>query len=141
MRALLIVAIGLVASTGAALAAGGQSAFQTPSKNIGCIYLGPTGKDKVYFRCDIGGGLHPVPPKPKNCDLDWGYGYEMNSATGRAFTFCAGDTAKVPSAPVLQYGKTWHRGPFTCLSQSIGLKCWNLAKHGFFLSRQHSYTF
>ena len=42
---------------------------------------------------------------------------------------------------MLAYGSTWHRGPFTCLSQAIGLKCTNTAKHGFFLSRQRSYTF
>jgi hypothetical protein len=61
--------------------------------------------------------------------------------TGRAKTFCAGDTAKDPRAPVLQYGRTWRKGPFTCVSQPIGLRCTNRSKRGFFLSRQHSYTF
>ena len=61
--------------------------------------------------------------------------------TGRAKTFCAGDTAKDPRAPILQYGRAWRKGPFTCLSQSIGLRCTNRSKRGFFLSRQHSYTF
>jgi hypothetical protein len=115
--------------------------FQTPSRNIGCIYVAPLAAgDQPYLRCDIGGGLHPLPPRPKTCDLDWGYGYQMY-ATGRAKPFCAGDTAKDPRAPVLAYGRTWRKGPFTCLSRSIGLRCANRSRHGFFLSREHSYTF
>ena len=93
------------------------------------------------LRCDIGGGLHPLPPRPKSCDLDWGYGYELSGASARARPFCAGDTAKDPKARVLAYGSTWRRGPFTCRSQAIGLRCENRAKRGFFLSRQRSYTF
>jgi len=96
--------------------------------------------DRPYLRCDIGGGLHPLPPRPKSCDLDWGYGYSMKD-TGLARPFCAGDTAKDPRAPILQYGKTRRLGPFTCLSQPAGLRCTNRSKHGFFLSRQRSYTF
>ncbi len=92
------------------------------------------------MRCDIGGGLHPLPPRPKSCDLDWGYGYEM-TPFGKAKTFCAGDTAHEPRAPILPYGKSWKKGPFTCLSLRIGLRCTNRSRHGFFLSREHSYTF
>ena len=142
MRRLVLCSVFAVAALAAGSAgAGSPATFQTPSRNIGCTYVPAGGKDPVYFRCDIGGGLHPLPPRPKNCDLDWGYGFEMNGARGRAFPFCAGDTAKDPRAPVLAYGRTWKRGPFTCLSQTVGLKCSNLAGHGFFLSRQHSYTF
>jgi hypothetical protein len=141
-RVLVGAALLLVAGTGSASAQSSSSFFQTPSKNIGCIYVKPlAATDKPYLRCDIGGGLHPLPPRPKNCDLDWGYGYAMSGATGRATPFCAGDTARDPRAPVLQYGRTWKKGPFTCRSQAIGLRCTNRVGHGFFLSRQHSYTF
>jgi hypothetical protein len=92
------------------------------------------------MRCDIGGGLRPLPPRPKSCDLDWGYGYEM-STFGKARTFCAGDTAHDPRAPILRYDLTWRKGPFTCVSQRIGLRCTNRSRHGFFLSRERSYTF
>jgi hypothetical protein len=137
--ALLGAVVLLTAGVGAATAGG---FFQTPSKNIGCIYLAPyAGQKQPYLRCDIGGGLHPLPPRPKSCDLDWGYGYSMIGAYGRATTFCAGDTARDPRAPILRYGQTWRKGPFTCLSQRIGLRCTNRAGHGFFLSRQRSYTF
>jgi hypothetical protein len=138
----------LVAPLLAALALGGPAApaatspfFQTPSRNIGCIYVAGLGApDKPYLRCDIGSGLRPLPPRPRACDLDWGYGYAM-FATGRAGTFCAGDTAKDPKAPVLGYGRTWRKGPFTCVSRSIGLRCRNTSGRGFFLSRERSYTF
>jgi hypothetical protein len=139
-RALICAAL-LLAGTASA-SAESTSSFQTPSKNIGCIYVGAfAATDKPYLRCDIGGGLHPLPPRPKGCDLDWGYGYGMVGATGRAKPFCAGDTARDPRAPVLQYGRTWRKGPFTCVSRAIGLRCTNRAGHGFFLSRQRSYTF
>lgn len=138
----------LVALLVAALALGGPAAtaatppfFQTPSRNIGCIFVAGLGAlDKPYLRCDIGSGLRPLPPKPKSCDLDWGYGFAMFAA-GRAKSFCAGDTAKDPKAPVLDYGRTWRKGPFTCVSRSIGLRCANSSGRGFFLSRERSYTF
>jgi uncharacterized protein DUF6636 len=115
--------------------------FQTPSRNIGCIFVAALGStDRPYLRCDIGSGLRPLPPRPSSCDLDWGYGYSMFD-TGRAKTFCAGDTAKDPRAPVLAYGRTWRKGPFTCVSRSLGLRCTNRSARGFFLSREHSYTF
>jgi hypothetical protein len=140
-RALAGVALVLVAGAGPA-AASSTSFFQTPSKNIGCIYVSPVGAtDKPYLRCDIGGGLHPLPPRPRNCDLDWGYGYAISGASGRARSLCAGDTAHDPRAPILGYGRTWRKGPFRCLSRTTGLRCTARGGHGFFLSREHSYTF
>jgi hypothetical protein len=139
-----LAGVGLVLAAGAGSASAATKVpnfFQTPSHNIGCIYVAPfASTDRPNLRCDIGGGLHPLPLRPKNCDLDWGYGYAM-FGTGRAGTFCAGDTAKDPRAPVLAYGRTWRKGPFTCTSRAIGLRCTNRSGHGFFLSRQHSYTF
>jgi hypothetical protein len=139
-RGIAAAGVALLFAVGAATASA-DGFFQTPSRNIGCVYVAPFGvKDRPYLRCDIGGGLHPLPPRPGSCDLDWGYGYSM-SDTGRARPFCAGDTARDPRAPVLPYGRTWRRGPFTCASQRTGLRCTNRTRHGFFLSRERSYTF
>lgn len=139
-RALAGVALVLAAGATSASASTSNS-FQTPSRNIGCIYVAPfASTDRPYLRCDIGGGLHPLPPRPKSCDLDWGYGYALFN-TGPAKPFCAGDTAHDPKAPILQYGRSWRKRPFTCTSRAIGLRCTNRSGHGFFLSRQHSYTF
>jgi hypothetical protein len=103
--------------------------FQLPSKNIGCAYA--TGFGPVFIRCDIRSGLKPEPRRA--CELDW---TGVSMGTSKAGPTCAGDTVLDPRAPVLGYGKTWKRGPFTCLSSRVGLSCANRAGAGFFLSRE-----
>jgi hypothetical protein len=102
--------------------------FQTPSRNIGCAY----DSSPAFLRCDIRSGLKPTPKR--RCDLDW-TGLELKP-TGRAYPSCAGDTALLPSARVLAYGKTWRRGGFVCVSRRTGLRCANRSGHGFTLARQ-----
>ncbi len=42
----------------------------------------------------------------------------------------------------LAYGRSWHGGPFKCLSRTTGLKCWNATSgHGFYLAREFQRTF
>ncbi len=113
--------------------------FQTPSKTIGCVFEPAQADQPAYLRCDIATGLVPRPPKPKDCDVDWGFGYEMTK-NGRAHGVCAGDTARVSNAKVLHHGTTWRRGGFACVSRRSGLRCTNADRHGFFLSREHTYT-
>jgi hypothetical protein len=38
--------------------------------------------------------------------------------------------------PTLDYGRTWKRGPLSCVSRSTGLTCQNHEGHGFELSRE-----
>ena len=99
--------------------------FQMPSKNIGCA------TSEGVLVCDILSGLKPEPKQ--KCELDW-TGMEMERL-GPSQPRCAGDTAYVQSAPVLQYGSTWSRDGFTCVSQQIGLQCRNQENHGFLLAR------
>jgi hypothetical protein len=99
--------------------------FQMPSKNIGCA------TSEGVLVCDILSGLKPEPKQ--KCELDW-TGMEMERL-GPAQPRCAGDTAYVQSAPVLQYGTTWSRDGFTCVSQQSGLQCRNEENHGFLLAR------
>ena len=99
--------------------------FQMPSKNIGCA------TSEGVLVCDILSGLKPEPKQ--KCELDW-TGMEMERL-GPAQPRCAGDTAYVQSAPVLQYGSTWSRDGFTCVSQVSGLQCRNQENHGFLLAR------
>jgi hypothetical protein len=110
--------------------------IQTPSHNIGCLYQ----SSPAALRCDIRSGLKPPPSKPRGCTVDWTGGYQVG-ATGRAQKVCAGDTVLSPSARVVRYGTTWRSGPFTCKSNTSGLRCRNRSGHGFFLSRRHSYRF
>ena len=110
--------------------------FRTPSGNIGCGY----DSGSATLRCDIGTGLQPRPPKPKNCPLDWGFGYFVKR-TGTARVVCAGDTAIDRRSPAVPYGTTWRRGGFACISTRAGLRCTNSSGHGFFLSKQSSNRF
>jgi hypothetical protein len=135
--AMLLVAMLVPAS---AAVAGGLVAFRTPSGNIGCVYAAAAGGQPTSLRCDIRSRLRPRPPRPANCDLDWGDSYSMNRI-GRVVLTCHGDTAILPDARVLRYGTTWRRAGFTCSSSRAGLRCVNASKHGFFLSRARSYRF
>jgi uncharacterized protein DUF6636 len=99
--------------------------FQMPSKNIGCA------TSEGVLVCDILSGLKPEPKQ--KCELDW-TGMEMERL-GPSQPRCAGDTAYVQSAPVLQYGSTWRRDGFMCVSQQSGLQCRNQENHGFLLAR------
>jgi hypothetical protein len=111
--------------------------FRTPSGNIGCGYASDGGGS---LRCDIRTGLKPKPPKPPRCDLDWGDSYELGTM-GRATVTCHGDTTLDPRSRVLKYGAKWSRGGFTCTSKLAGLRCSNRSRHGFFLSKRHSFRF
>ena len=100
--------------------------FQMPSKNIGCT------EGEGVLVCDILSGLKPEPKK--QCEVDW-TGMEMERL-GPAQPRCAGDTAYDQSAPVLDYGATWERRGFTCVSQESGLQCRNEDGYGFTLARE-----
>jgi hypothetical protein len=115
--------IGPTTTGGAALSG---SAFQMPSKNIGC------GVGEGVLVCDILSGLNPEPKR--NCELDW-TGMEMERL-GPAQPRCAGDTAYDQKSPVLQYGQAWANDGFSCNSAQTGLTCRNQEGHGFSLSRE-----
>ena len=109
------------------------SFFQLPSRNIGCAYsTRPT-----VLRCDIRSGLRPEPRR--SCELD--RTRLQLTPTGRARPTCAGDTAILPNAPVLAYGRTWRRGGIVCRSRRTGLRCANRSGHGFTLAREGWRTF
>ena len=131
MRGIAVITAALAVLLVAGAAQARISTFKTPSGNIGCLY----DSSPSFLRCDIRSGLKPPPPRPGRCDLDWGDSVSLGR-TGRTKLVCHGDTALLPSAPVLAYGKTWKRGPYSCTSRRAGLTCENGADHGFFLSRK-----
>jgi len=107
--------------------------FSSPSHGIGCVlYNG-------VLRCDVTGGVIPLPPRPKACSLDWGQGYNL-VGHGLASVVCAGDTA-LGARDTIPYGSTWRRGDFACASSRNGMRCTNADGHGFFISRGDSHTF
>jgi len=112
------------------------SAFRAPSGNIGCELAATQ-----VARCDIRDHAWSPPPKPADCDLDWGSGLQVAS-TGQAGFVCAGDTAMDPASPVLPYGQRARQGSFVCESAEAGVTCTNEATgRGFFLSRDTYRTF
>jgi hypothetical protein len=131
----------VLAAVVAGAAAASVSYVETPSKNIVCGYVGAVQGYPAFLECGVMSGLHPAPPKPahKCVDDDPASNRVRLNGTGAVYGFCAGDVgvrAEAGHAPVLPYGKSWHRGAFTCTSAATGLTCRNSSGHGFFLSRQ-----
>jgi hypothetical protein len=105
------------------------SFFYTPSHNIGCA-LSPEG-----VRCDISEKSWTPPPKPGDCNLDWGNSVSVG-ANGGPTILCAGDSLFGGHYMVLPYGEFIARGEISCLSRMDGLICINEEEEGFFLSYQ-----
>ena len=117
---------------GAAHAEGSGIGLQTPSKNIGCQFFATDGR--ATLRCDILETSAAMPPRPADCEGEWGHSFEME-VKGTVARICAGDTIIDPSLPLLPYGEVWQAGGFTCRSDEAGLTCFNAVQHGFSLSR------
>jgi len=107
--------------------------FSSPSHGIGCVLF------NGVLRCDVKGGIIPLPPRPKTCNLGWGQGYNL-VGHGPAGVVCAGDTA-LGAPATIPYGSTWRRGDFACASSTNGMRCTNADGRGFFISRGDSHTF
>lgn len=114
------------------------SGFRSPSSNIHCQAFKVD--DGHVLRCDIAATSNKPPPKPKDCELDWGSAFEMTD-TSKAERLCHGDTAMDNTLPQLPYGASWQRHGFTCKSEQAGMTCTNPKGHGFELSRARQRLF
>lgn len=104
--------------------------FQTPTGNIACAMGGGA------IRCEIQEHTWMAPPKPSDCDVDWGGGVQVGREDPGSFV-CAADTVFSPSNPVLDYGERIIKNRFRCSSKQKGVRCVNSKSgHGFFLSRE-----
>jgi hypothetical protein len=134
-----LVVLAVVAGPGTASGASGADTFRMPSGNVYCAYehydFAP-----IDLRCEIRSGVRPLPPKPASCEFDWGAGYRLRER-GPARVLCISDTVYDAKARVLAYGTTRQLGVFRCSSSRAGLRCVNSTGHGFFLSRERSYTY
>ena len=111
-----------------------QDRFRSPTGNIGCIYY----NDRL--RCDVIGGIRPLPPQPHPCEFgSWAGGYVV-SRTGRARPICTSDSA-LGMQNILRYGKTWSGHGIVCKSAFSGVTCTNTSHHGFFISKGAAHTF
>ena len=103
--------------------------FKTPSNNIHCDMdqselttdSPKTPSADVYLRCDILEYDNAPPPKPRNCDGDWGQAFVVAGSGTTASRICYTDTTVNEQHQVLPYGSVWQRNGFTCRSESSGL--------------------
>jgi hypothetical protein len=128
------LALALVALAVAAAPAGAYTFFESPSHNIGCVI------SKTGARCDIREHAWTPPPKPRTCEVDWGFGLTVGKR-GFGRWVCAGDTV-FGGKKVLAYGKSIERGRFKCTSYRNGMRCVNTRNHhGFRLARRFARWF
>jgi hypothetical protein len=108
--------------------ADGSTSFSMPSGNIGCYYT-PAGGTTTYMPEDGGPEL--------SCDrVEPTYLRFVLGASGAATIIDnVGDAGCCSSDNPFTYGTTWRLEPFTCASDTKGLRCERDDGHGFFISR------
>ena len=137
MKSSLLISLAVavvVAAVAASSATAGRTVlpgFRSPSGNIRCFVV-----DKLY--CSIGRSAYGGRLQAR-CDLDW-HGFVLGSSA-KAKVYCTSNSAydmgkQRPSNRILPYGKSFHRGSFTCTSRVTGITCRNRNGHGLFVSRQ-----
>lgn len=116
--------------------------FKSPSGNIFCIAVRDNFNERntVSLSCELVESTAKLPVKPSDCDLDWGKRFYVE-ARGKALRACHGDTISNPNYPTLGYGKLWQVGGFRCDITSARLRCVNLERHGFELSKARQVLF
>lgn len=103
--------------------------FTSPSGNVGCVL------DVDYVRCDIAERDWAPPPRPVDCEFDYGQGIALAPGEPAALV-CAGDTTLGGSRP-LAYGQSIARGDLRCDSAESGITCLDRTTgHGFTVSRE-----
>lgn len=106
------------------------TAFQSPSRNIGCV------ASDGFARCDVRDRAWQPPAKPAGCEVDYGQGLSIRAGEAAALV-CAGDTALDSGAPVLEYGASTKLGLVRCESAQAGITCRDEESgRGFFISRE-----
>lgn len=132
LAALVAVAVATLPASAAAPTPPNPAGFQSPSKNIHCLYVVDAGQGSL--RCDVLESTAPAVKRPASCEFDYGPYVGMGDR-GTAKRLCVSDTVADPGYPVVAYGRSWTRGRITCTSSTAGIRCTNADKHGFQLSR------
>jgi hypothetical protein len=102
--------------------------FVAPSGNVSCMI------DAGGARCDIIDRDWSPPPRPADCEFDYGQGISL-AAGEQAVFVCAGDTA-FGADEVLPYGDSITAGVLRCESAESGITCRDTkTSAGFAISR------
>jgi hypothetical protein len=103
--------------------------FVSPTGNVSCMI------DADWARCDIIDRDWSPPPRPADCEFDYGQGISLAPGEQAEFV-CAGDTA-FGADEVLPYGQSITAGVLRCESADSGITCRDVRTgHGFSISRQ-----
>ena len=103
--------------------------FVSPSGNVSCMV------DADWARCDIIDRDWSPPPRPADCEFDYGQGISLAPGEQAQFV-CAGDTAFGADA-VLPYGQSITAGVLRCQSAPSSITCRDVRTgHGFSISRE-----
>src|SRR5689334_2998608 len=111
----------------------GATGFRTPSNNIHCQVF--TEEKGAFLRCDVMAMSNRPPPKPRDCEFDWGQAFTLSVAAESGRRICYSDTVADERLPVLAYGSVFNMKGFVCRSEASGLNCVNPSGRGFTLSR------
>ena len=103
--------------------------FISPTGNVSCVI------DVDLARCDIIDRDWSPPPRPADCEFDYGQGIQIVPGAPASFV-CAGDTT-FGAEDVLPYGEAITAGPLRCESAESGITCRDAgSRHGFTISRE-----
>ena len=89
--------------------------FISPTGNVSCAI------DVDLARCDIIDHDWEPPPRPADCEFDYGHGLQIVAGEPASFV-CAGDTT-FGAEDVLAYGEAITAGSLRCESQKSGITC------------------
>jgi hypothetical protein len=105
------------------------SGFVSPTGNVSCMI------DADWARCDIIDRDWSPPPRPADCEFDYGQGISLAPGEPAEFV-CAGDTA-FGADEVLPYSVSISAGVLRCESAEAGITCRDTqTSHGFSISQQ-----
>ena len=115
--ALVILGLAIPATSSAG---SGLRFFHTADNSIACGLVKPQKKTRKrsrlagQARCDVPNHTWVAPPRPRRCDLDWGFGVQVGDR-GFSSYVCAGDSvAGARPNPVLAPGGVTGIGPYSC---------------------------
>lgn len=135
------IAIAAVAATSSVAGPSGAQSlpgFRSPSGNIKCYYNPKALTSRGFMpalTCSLNHADYAMTLQRRCESGDW-HGFTL-TPTKKALLFCPGGaTGDHPLYKTLAYGKSWKRGPFTCISRVTGVTCRSRTGHGLFISRQ-----
>lgn len=106
----------------------GGARFTTPSGNVACLMSNGV-------RCDVLEHTWDLPPKPSDCEFDFGVGAQL-VGTGAGELSCVDDTVAGSDFAVLDYGAAVEYDGVVCVSREAGLRCRDrTTAHGFTVAR------